>query len=461
MLFRLIIQSWRHNLRRKTLAIATVFLAAALISALLAVSINSGDKMSREMKSYGANILVEPATQAVLPELLGDAAHAPRNTSDYIDESELLNIKEIFWRNNILGFAPLLPGEARIITPPSPDSGLPPPASGDHSDKVVPVLGTFFDKALPLPDEPAFRTGQSDIALYWNVRGEWPEDDAPQALAGSRLAAAHGWTPGTRVTLASVAEATNAPLQTANASQAPAPPVTVIVTGILESGGPEEDQLLLPLARAQQLLGLSGKVQSVRVSAMTVPENRLSTRARVDPDSLAAEDYDRWYCTAYVSSIAHQLEETLSGVVARPIWQVAASEGQIITKIQLLLIIATLAALLAAAMGIASLMTTTIMERSREIGLMKALAARPWQIMTLFYAEAALSGLLGGAAGCLAGWGLARLIGWTLFGAPLEFAWIVVPVVLLISLLISLIGTWFPAHQITKLYPAEVLYGRK
>lgn len=71
----------------------------------------------------------------------------------------------------------------------------------------------------------------------------------------------------------------------------------------------------------------------------------------------------------------------------------------------------TLAALLASAMGIASLMTSNIMERTKEIGLMKALGARQWQIMMLFYLEAAMSGIIGGLLGCIAGWGLARGIG--------------------------------------------------
>lgn len=60
MLWRMLRQSWGRNLRRKVLAIITVFLASSLISALLAVSIDIGDKMSRELKSYGANILIEP-----------------------------------------------------------------------------------------------------------------------------------------------------------------------------------------------------------------------------------------------------------------------------------------------------------------------------------------------------------------------------------------------------------------
>ena len=101
-----------------------------------------------------------------------------------------------------------------------------------------------------------------------------------------------------------------------------------------------------------------------------------------------------------------------------------------------------------------------IMERAKEIGLMKALGARQWQIMLLFYLEAASSGLAGGALGCIAGWGLAKAIGVMLFDAPLNFAWIVVPCVLVIAVLIALIGTWFPARRIARLYPVEVLYGR-
>ena len=91
---------------------------------------------------------------------------------------------------------------------------------------------------------------------------------------------------------------------------------------------------------------------------------------------------------------------------------------------------------------------------------MKALGARPWQILLVFYADAVLAGLIGGALGCLAGWGVARAIGVALFGTPLGFAWIVVPCVLLLSAFIAVCGTWLPARRIARLYPIEVLYGR-
>ncbi len=426
MLWRMLRQSWSRKTGKKSLAVITIFLAAGLISALLAVSIDVGDKMAREMKSYGANILIEPAGQATLPALFGESNN-PLAGQEFLDAAELPNIKDIFWRNNIVGFAPLLSGEVSI----------------DGRD--VAVLGTFFDQAVDVPDEEDYHTGQKTISPYWQISGAWPQEDGAvhQTLVGQLLAQQTGWKAGDSLRV-----------------KGPKGEMTIVVSGILASGGDEEQQLVMPLAQVQTLLGLPGKVQAVRVSALTVPENALSRKARADLESLDAEEYDLWYCTAYVSSIAHQLEEAISGSGVRPIWQVAASEGVVIEKIQLLLAVVTLAALLASAMGIASLMTSNIMERTREIGLMKALGARQWQIMALFYLEAAISGVIGGLLGCLAGWGLAKGIGLMLFDAPLSFAWIVVPCVLVLSVLIALAGTWFPARRIARLYPVEVLYGR-
>ncbi|MFZ7134728.1 ABC transporter permease [Avibacterium avium] len=440
MLSRMLLQSWRHGLKRKLLAIMTIFLAAGLVSALLAVSIDIGDKMARELKSYGANILIEPASSAVLSAEINVGNSL--STQDFLDEKELPNVKDIFWRNNIVGFAPLLSAEVegKNLT--------------QNNTHTISILGTFFDRPIAIPDEYDYHTGQRIISPYWKVQGQWVDDSQKNigenipALLGNQLANRTQWKIGDQIQLNYHEGETQRQLD-------------LHIVGILSTGGAEEQQIVLPLSAVQNLLNLSRKVQAIKVSALTVPENKLSRKARDNPDALAAEEYDRWYCTAYVSSISHQLEEAISGAVVRPIWQVAASEGVVIEKIQLLLAVVTVAALVAAAMGIASLMTTTIIERSKEIGLMKALGAYQWQIVLLFYCEAILSALIGGALGCVAGWGLAKFIGITLFGSPLDFAWIVMPCVLVLSVIIALIGTWFPAHRIAQLYPVEVLYGRQ
>lgn len=443
MLARMLFQSWRFGIKRKLLAIVTIFLAAGLVSALLAVSIDIGDKMAKELKSYGANILIEPASNATLPDELN--TNVSLSGQDFIDEKELPNIKDIFWRNNIVGFAPQLTAKVNVTKTSEKTTALP---------QSVTILGTFFDHRIVIPDEEDYHTGQRIISPYWQVQGDWVNDENDQwgeeipVLVGTQLAKLNGWKIGDTLNLSHQEKDFSA--QSA-----------VKIQGILTTGGTEDNQIVMPLSAAQALLGLEGKVQSVKVSALTVPENALSRKARSNTDALDAEEYDRWYCTAYVSSISHQLEEAISGAIVRPIWQVAASEGVVISKIQLLLSVVTVAALIAAAMGIASLMSSSIIERSKEIGLMKALGAYQWQIVLLFYCEALLSALIGGILGCLAGWGLAKFIGMTLFGTALSFAWIVVPCVLVLSILIALIGTWFPAHRIAKLYPVEVLYGRQ
>lgn len=443
MLARMLFQSWRFGIKRKLLAVITLFLAAGLVSALLAVSIDIGDKMAKELKSYGANILIEPTSNAALPDEL--SANAALASQDFIDEKELPNIKDIFWRNNIVGFAPQLTATVNAVKTSEKNTALSEPVS---------ILGTFFDHHIAVPDEDDYHTGQRIISPYWQVQGNWVNDEEDNfvgeipVLVGAQLAKRYGWKVRDRLNLSYQTEDLN------NQS-------AVDIQGILTTGGTEDSQIVMPLSATQHLLGLEGKVQSVKVSALTVPENALSRKARVNTDALDAEEYDRWYCTAYVSSISHQLEEAISGAVVRPIWQVAASEGVVISKIQLLLAVVTVAALIAAAMGIASLMSASIIERAKEIGLMKALGAYTWQIVLLFYCEAIISALIGGVLGCVAGWGLAKFIGTALFGAPLSFAWIVIPCVLLLSILIALIGTWFPAHRIAKLYPVEVLYGRQ
>ncbi|NYA46800.1 ABC transporter permease [Haemophilus haemolyticus] len=445
MLARMLFQSWRFGIKRKLLAIITIFLAAGLVSALLAISIDIGDKMAKELKSYGANILVEPANNAALPDELSHSASL--SSQDFLDEKELPNIKDIFWRNNIVGFAPLLSANVQVTKSSQNSTAL-------SASKTINALGTFFDHNIAIPDEEDYHTGQRIISPYWKVEGEWVDDlnndfgEIVPALAGEQLAKSNDWKIGDKLSLSYTND--NGESQQS----------AVEIKGILSTGGTEDNQLVMPLSTVQNLLGLEGKVQSVRVSALTVPENDLSRKARANTDALDAEAYDRWYCTAYVSSISHQLEEAISGAMVRPIWQVAASEGVVIGKIQLLLAVVTFVALIAAAMGIASLMSAGIIERSKEIGLMKALGAYQWQITLLFYCEAVLSALVGGIFGCLAGWGLAKFIGAALFGAPLDFAWIVVPCVLVLSILIAVIGTWFPAHKIAKLYPVEVLYGR-
>ena len=157
-------------------------------------------------------------------------------------------------------------------------------------------------------------------------------------------------------------------------------------------------------------------MRRIYVSAVTKPEDAF---ARRDPKSMSPEMYDRWYCSPYAQSIAFQLQEAIPHSHAEQIRQVAQNEGTVLSRIQGLMLLITLAALLASALAVSASMATAVMERRGEVGLMKALGAGNLAVAVLFFAEATLLALLAGAAGFAGGALLARQIGHSIFASQI------------------------------------------
>ena len=99
---------------------------------------------------------------------------------------------------------------------------------------------------------------------------------------------------------------------------------------------------------AQDLAGRPGQYRRLLVSALTKPADTFSER---DPATMTPVEYDRWYCSPYISSISHQIQQQLPGVEVRAIRQVAEGEGRILTRVSGLMWLVTIAALFAAALG--------------------------------------------------------------------------------------------------------------
>jgi putative ABC transport system permease protein len=192
------------------------------------------------------------------------------------------------------------------------------------------------------------------------------------------------------------------------------------------------------------------------VSALTKPEDAFSRR---DPHDMTPVEFDRWYCSPYISSISRQMQEQLPGVEVRAIRQVAEGEGRILTRVGALMWLVTGAALLGAAIGVAATAGTTVLERTHEIGLMKALGAPRLMVGALFLGEQWLLAVLGGTVGYVAGLGLARLLGERVFGVAPEVRLILLPVVLGVAAAVATLGSVVPLRKVVSLDPATVLRG--
>ena len=403
----------------------TVALGVSLATAMLDVAFDVGEKVNQELKAYGANITVTPRTQRVLKDVYGLDESAGRR--DYLREQDLGNIKTIFWTNNIVAFAPFLEEKLTL-------------ADGTES----PVVGTWFEKNLTLPTGETTTTGVKEMKSWWQVEGSWPADDGEAVMVGKKLAAKYGLKPGDTVTGRDAAGAEQ----------------RLSVCGIVSGGGTEEDEIIAPLALVQRLTNLAGKVSSVEVSAITTPENDLARKAAANPKALSQREYDIWYCTAYVGSIAYQIEEVIPGSVARPVRQIAESEGKILDKTQLLMLLITVLSLLSSALGVSNLISANVMERSRELGLLKALGASNLAVSLLVLAELFAAGIVGGVVGYFAGLGFAQLIGKTVFGSGIAVNLTVIPVVALLLTIVLLGGSVPAIRLLLSLQPAEVLHGR-
>jgi putative ABC transport system permease protein len=108
MFARLLYESFRRQKRRKLLAGVAITLGVAVATAMIAVATDIGDKINRELRSYGANLLVTPQEDTIDVEI-GGVNLKPPSDGNFLSEADLPKIKGTFWRHNILGFSPMLP----------------------------------------------------------------------------------------------------------------------------------------------------------------------------------------------------------------------------------------------------------------------------------------------------------------------------------------------------------------
>src|ERR1700735_3557229 len=107
MFIRLVADSFGRRPRHKLLTGAALALGMAVATAALSVSLDVGDRLSREFRSLGANLIVTPAADS-LPIEIGGVDYRPANAGAYLPEADIPKVKTVFWHNNIIAIAPTL-----------------------------------------------------------------------------------------------------------------------------------------------------------------------------------------------------------------------------------------------------------------------------------------------------------------------------------------------------------------
>ncbi|MCX7792812.1 MAG: ABC transporter permease [Thermodesulfovibrionales bacterium] len=402
-------------IKKEKKAISVIFFSTvagtAVIATMLSLSLEIEDKVKRELRSFGANIIVEPEVRGLMS--LAGQPH-------YLTESDIPKIKTIFWRHNIIGIAPFLESSVDV--------------SINGKISKLNVIGTWFERELPVPGESGtWKTGIFTVAPWWYIEGRVPAKG--ECLIGSALAQRLKLTAGESITIGKE---------------------RFTISGIISTGSKEDESLIMNLEELQSIKGLQGKISSIWISALTTPMDEFAYK---DPSTMTPAEYEKWYCTGYVTSIAKQIAEVVRGSSARPVWRVAEAEGNILKRLKLAVYLMSLITLLASAMGLSATLMSSFLKRSREIGLMKAMGGSRLKISMLLLSGVSVVSILASLGGFILSLFLSNIIGKEVFGTGLENRVFLLPMALVSGILMNLAGAFIPLKRTLALKPAIVLKG--
>ncbi len=373
-------------------------IGAAVAAMLLNLYGDAQAKMTREFRAFGANLILSPsgmARESGNPAEVQDSLDASLMNEDVLEE-----IRRSGSEARRITAVGILHAVARVRN--ATDRS----ALGDSGEPVI-VVGTDFTLLHQL--YPAWRL--SPTAAVGGLS---------EAVIGEQVAEQLFLERGDDLELEIGVGGASAQIR-------------VKIAAIVSTGGPEDGQVFLPLSRLQEALGIDGGISLAEL--------------RVDGS------------TQEIEAVAARIADAFPKLDVRPVREIVYSEGQVLNTVRWLLLTLTMIILAITALCLIATITAIVLERQREIGLMKALGASDRLLMGFFLAEV---GVLA-SAGSLVGFGLgailSRFLGVQLFGIPLDLHWPALPWVTLTTVGVALVAAWSPVRVVRRIRPAMVLKG--
>ena len=272
---------------------------------------------------------------------------------------------------------------------------------------------------------------------HWEIEGRWPGDG--EVLIGLDVAESTGFKVGSTVNaeyLGSDDLSLSSTVSSSGDTAQAAGQASWRVSGIVDTGGSEDDILYVPLGQLETLTGNADAGYDV-------------VEFSVDTTSVTAADV--------ADAVNRAADAAGQGVRAEPVSKITSGDTRIITMLDTLFWVVAVVVLGLTLVGVSTTMTVIVSERRNEIGLRKALGASSRSIAVEFYTEAACLGLIGGLIGTAIGYALARAVGIGVFEQPIGFSWWLALLSVLLSALVAVIASAGPVQGATRIDPALVL----
>ena len=378
MFFRMITASLVRRRSRMLIALLAIAVGATILSGLVTIYYDVPRQMGAEFRNYGANMILLPAG--------GD---------EEFNEQAVQQALTLIESGDLVGVAPYRYETVAI------------------NEQPIIVAATDMD-------------GAKAASPYWLINGEWPADSGEMLLGkdvADVLYANEGDTLKMVYTLAET-EGEDGLTKTSE--------MRFKVTGILETGGSEEEYVYISLQDMQQLTGEVGSYDVVELS-VSASHTKLET---------------------YVEKINENTD-----VSAKLVKRVTQSEATVLTKLQSLVLLVTIIVLALTMICVATTMTAVVTERRKEIGLRKALGASDSSIIWEFMGEGLLLGGVGGLLGAGLGFAFAQAVSVNVFSSSISFRPLLLPVTVIVSILVTGLACLLPVRNATEIDPALVLKG--
>jgi len=376
--WRLVFQLLRGSRARLTVAILALVSGAAVISGLLNLDFGVEYQLTQQFRTLGANVVITP-------EAIPSAPESTLTNSALINEDAVMSQVRHIAASNV-SFAPFAYVIAHI------------------GDTQVVAVGTWLDQL-------------HNLNPTWKMDGVWISSRAEtgQCLVGRNVSRQLHVTTGSPLQLQYLAR--NAQCK---------------ISGVIDSGAADDNQIFVNLDSLQTLADLPGKISLVQLSVSGTPK--------------------------LIAATASQLSTALPQFQVHPIRQVTEAEGALLGRIRLLIISMILLILVLTALCVLATMAALAMERRADVGLMKALGGSIARIVGFFVAEVGLLGAAGGLVGAVLGAGLSYWMGLRVFDTAVTPRWQIFPITIILMTLVAMAGA-LPLRMLGEVKPAIILRG--